>query len=83
MKEMLEWQKAILAFSTIIVALMMPAMLVLFPLLGSNLNLEQPNMVEIIKLSFSGWIGFVVVGTIINLIISTIKFVVSIRNTFS
>lgn len=76
MSKFLEWQKSILICSTILATVLMFVGIILSPLARAIADFSGMTIMETIKLSISGWIGFVVVGTIINFLIFMLKLIV-------
>jgi len=64
-KKFLKWQKAILIFATIISILFLAIFLILPPLFGNRFDGFTPQAG--LKLVISGWIGWIVLGSVLNL----------------
>jgi riboflavin transporter FmnP len=68
----LKWEKSILILSSILAALLTTVGVVLgvflLPFFLTDPNFNYPEFLEVIKLGAGGWIGFIGIGTAINLI---------------
>jgi len=72
MKQFLAWEKAIIVYSTVLAIVLTIVGLVLFPTMGPIMKSRIPTFFEIIRLGIGGWVGLVGIGTISNLLVSTI-----------
>jgi len=79
MSKFLEWQKSILIYSTILATVLMFVGIILSPLSRVIADFSGMTIMETIKLSIGGWIGFIVVGTINNFLIFMLKLIVKRR----
>lgn len=76
LSKFIEWQKAILIFSSILAAIFFTIFIIFGPFAFPLIGAEPMTLIEIIQLCISGWVGWLGVGTIINLVVSSVKLLI-------